>query len=187
MAAALPNSKHEKFAQLIAGGVKQREAYARAGYAAANNRAAASRLAKKVAARVEELRQEESIRIYASMGARSSGGSLADLGITISWCADQYRKILAKSRAAGDWKSATDATRSLEKLIRAETQAESGDTPKKSGGPKIDVGHMLSILAKFGLSSAPADDGHKQPAKDSDEVGMLARNRAHRAAARDEQ
>ena len=45
---------------------------------------------------------------------------------------------------------------------------------------------MMAILAKFGLSSAPADDDHKQPAKDSAEVGMLARNRAlARAAAQD--
>ena len=79
MAAALPNSKHEKFAQLLAGGVKQKDAYARAGYASANNRAAASRLAKKVAARVEQLQTEEAARIFANMGA---GGAISDLGIT---------------------------------------------------------------------------------------------------------
>ena len=176
MAAELPNKQHERFARLLAGGVKQREAYARAGYATTNNRAAASRLAKKVAARVEELRQEESIRIYASMAPRSSGGSLADLGITIQWCAEQYRKILAKARASGDWKSATDATRSLEKLIR-DAETRGSDAPKTSGQRiDIDIDHMMSILSKFAAPSVQIVDD--QPAKDSDEVGTMARNRA---------
>ncbi len=70
MAAALPNSKHEKFAKHIAGGVKQRDAYARAGYAATNNRAAASRLAKKVASRVNELRNEEAASMAEEQGMK---------------------------------------------------------------------------------------------------------------------
>lgn len=169
------NSRHEKFAQLIAGGVKQREAYARAGYASANNRAAASRLAKKVASRVNELRNEEAARIFSNMGG-SSGGSLADLGITIQWCAEQYRKILAKARASGDWKSATDATRSLEKLIR-DAETRGSDAPKTSGQRiDIDIDHMMSILSKFAAPSVQIVDD--QPAKDSDEVGTMARNRA---------
>ena len=173
MAAELPNKQHERFARLLAGGVKQREAYARAGYATTNNRAAASRLAKKVASRVNELRNEEAARIFASMGARSSGGSLADLGITISWCAEQYRKILAKARASGDWKSATDATRSLEKLIR-DAEARGSDAPKTSG-PKVDIEHMMSILSKLAAPTVKIVDDH--PATGA-EVSPMARNRA---------
>lgn len=184
MAAALPNSKHEKFAQLIAGGVKQRDAYARAGYASANNRAAASRLAKKVAARVEELRNEEAARIFSNMD-RGAGGAISDLGITPEWIAEQYRKILSKARAAGDFKAATDSVKNIEKMVRSETEAEGGDTPKKSGGPKVDIESMMSILAK--LAAPTVRNVDDQPAKDSDEVGTMARNRAHRAAARDEQ
>ena len=182
MAAALPNSKHEKFAQLLAGGVKQKDAYARAGYASANNRAAASRLAKKVAARVEQLQTEEAARIFANMGA---GGAISDLGITPEWIAEQYRIIAAKARAAGDFKAATDSVKNIEQMVRSETEAEGGDTPKKSGGPKVDIEHMMSILSKLAAPTVKIVDD--QPAKDSDEVGMLARNRAHRAAARDEQ
>ena len=170
--AQLSNNKHELFSQLIAGGVKQREAYARAGYASANNRAAASRLAKKVAARVSELRNEEAARIFSNMD-RGAGGSLADLGITISWCAEQYRKILSKARASGDWKSATDATRSLEKLIR-DAETRGSDAPKTSG-QKIDIDHMMSILSKFAAPSVQIADA--QPAKAA-EVGTMARNRA---------
>lgn len=175
MAAALPNSKHEKFAKLIAGGVKQRDAYARAGYAATNNRAAASRLAKKVASRVNELQNEEAARIFSNMGA---GGAISDLGITPEWIAEQYRIIAAKARAAGDFKAATDSVKNIEKMVRSETEAEGGDTPKKSGGPKVDIEHMMSILSKLAAPTVKIVDDQKRPAKDSDEVGTMARNRA---------
>ncbi|MFT6445095.1 MAG: hypothetical protein ACJA1J_001339 [Sulfitobacter pontiacus] len=184
MAAALPNSKHEKFAQLLAGGVKQKDAYARAGYASANNRAAASRLAKKVAARVSELRNEEAARIFSNMD-RGAGGAISDLGITPEWIAEQYRIIAAKARASGDFKAATDSVKNIEKMVRSETEAGGGDAPKRSGGPKVDIESMMSILSKLATPTVRSVDD--QPAKDSDEVGMLARNRAHRAAARDEQ
>ena len=184
MAAALPNSKHEKFAQLLAGGVKQKDAYARAGYASANNRAAASRLAKKVAARVSELRNEEAARIFSNMD-RGAGGAISDLGITPEWIAEQYRIIAAKARASGDFKAATDSVKNIEKMVRSETEAGGGDAPKRSGGPKVDIESLMSILSKLATPTVRSVDD--QPAKDSDEVGMLARNRAHRAAARDEQ
>ena len=184
MAAALPNSKHEKFAKLIAGGVKQRDAYARAGYAATNNRAAASRLAKKVASRVNELQNEEAARIFANM-AGGAGGAISDLGITPEWIAEQYQIIAAKARASGDFKAATDSVKNIEKMVRSETEAGGGDAPKRSGGPKVSIESMMSILSK--LATPTVRNVDDQPAKDSDEVGMLARNRAHRAAARDEQ
>ena len=151
MTAKLPNKQHEEFAKLLAGGMKQRDAYARAGYATTNNRAAASRLAKKVASRVNELRNEEAARIFANMGA---GGAISDLGITPEWIAEQYRIIAAKARAAGDFKAATDSVKNIEKMVRSE----------------------VKIV-----------DDQNQPANDSAEVGTMARNRAHRAAARDEQ
>lgn len=184
MAAELPNKQHERFARLLAGGVKQREAYARAGYATTNNRAAASRLAKKVAARVEELQNEEAARIFATMDG--TGGTLIDLGITPEWIAKQYRIIAAKARAAGDFKAATDSVKNIEKMVRSETEAEGGDTPKKSSA-KIDLESMMAILSKLAAPTVKIVDDQNQPANDSAEVGMLARNRAHRAAARGEQ
>lgn len=173
-AAALPNERHEKFAQLLAGGVKQKDAYARAGYASANNRAAASRLAKKVAARVEELRNEEVARILANMGG--AGGALTDLGITSEWIAEQYRIIAAKARAAGDFKAATDSVKNIEKMVRSEAEAEGGDVPKKTSGSQVDVGLMMSALDKIFASPTfkIVDD---QPAKEA-EVSPMARNRA---------
>ena len=182
MTAKLPNKQHEEFAKLLAGGMKQRDAYARAGYATTNNRAAASRLAKKVASRVNELRNEEAARIFANMGA---GGAISDLGITPEWIAEQYRIIAAKARAAGDFKAATDSVKNIEKMVRSETEAGGGDAPKRSGGPKVSIESMMSILSK--LATPTVRNVDDQPAKDSDEVGMLARNRAHRAAASDEQ
>ena len=114
-----------------------------------------------------------------------TGGTLTDLGITPEWIAEQYRIIAAKARAAGDFKAATDSVKNIEKMVRSETEAEGGDTPKKSGGPKVDIESMMSILAKLAAPTVKIVDD--QPAKDSDEVGTMARNRAHRAAARDEQ
>ena len=184
----LKNERHDAYARLLAKGWNQVPAYRKVYAPDGDCRAAASRLAKRpdVVGLIKSIREEEAAKIFATMGG-SSGGSLADLGITVSWLADQYRIIAARSRAEGDYRTSSAAVHNIEKLVRAEMQAEGGDAPKKSDGPKVDVGHMLSILAKFGLSSAGAYDGRKQPAKDSDEVGMLARNRAHRAAARDEQ
>jgi len=175
MAAALPNSKHEKFAQLLAGGVKQKDAYARAGYASANNRAAASRLAKKVAARVSELRNEEAARIFSNMD-RGAGGAISDLGITPEWIAEQYRIIAAKARASGDFKAATDSVKNIEKMVRSETEAEGGEAPKKSSA-KIDLGSMMDILAKLAAPTIKIVDDQNQPAKAA-EVSPMARNRA---------
>lgn len=187
MTAKLPNKQHDTFARLIAQGVKQGEAYTRAGYSSVNNKAAASRLAKRpdVAELVKRIQEEESARIFDAMGT-NEGSTLAEMGLTPEWVATQFKIIAAKARAAGDFKAATDSIKNLEKMIRDDAETQGGEPSKSSGGPKLDIDNMMAILAKFGLSSAPADDDHKQPAKDSAEVGMLARNRAlARAAAQD--
>jgi len=175
----LKNERHDAYARLLAKGWNQVPAYRKVYAPDGDCRAAASRLAKRpdVVGLIKSIREEEAAKIFATMGG-SSGGSLADLGITVRWLADQYRIIAARSRAEGDYRTSSAAVHNIEKLVRAEMQAEGGDAPKKSDGPKIDVGHMLSILAKFGLSSAPADDDQRQTAKVSEKVPTLARNRA---------
>jgi hypothetical protein len=173
----LKNERHDAFARLLAQNWQQVPAYRKVYAPAGDCRAAASRLAKRpdVVELVKSIRDAESARILATMGGKSSGGSLADLGITISWCAEQYRKILAKSQAGGDYRTSNAALHNIEKLVRAETQAESGDTPKKSGGPKVDIESMVSILSKFAAPTVKIVDD--QPAKDA-EVSPMARNRA---------
>jgi len=181
----LKNPKHESVARLLAKGWNQVTAYRKVYAPDGDCRAAASRLAKRqdVVELIKSIRTEESARIFATMGG--TGGTLTDLGITPEWIAEQYRIIAAKARAAGDFKAATDSVKNIEKMVRSETEAEGGDTPKKSGGPKVDIESMMSILAKLAAPTVKIVDD--QPAKDSDEVGTMARNRAHRAAARDEQ
>ncbi|WP_448326740.1 hypothetical protein [Sulfitobacter sp. M13] len=181
----LKNERHDAYARLLAKGWNQVPAYRKVYAPDGDCRAAASRLAKRpdVVELIKSIRDEEAAKIFATMGG-SSGGSLADLGITVSWLADQYRIIAARSRAEGDYRTSSAAVHNIEKLVRAETQAESGDAPKTSSA-KIDLESMMFILAKLAAPTVKIVDD--QPAKDSDEVGMLARNRAHRAAARDEQ
>lgn len=175
----LKNERHDAVARLLAKGWNQVTAYRKVYAPDGDCRAAASRLAKRpdVVELIKAIQDEEAARIFASMGGRSSGGSLADLGITPQWIAEQYRIVAARALAGSDFKASTDATRSLEKLVRAETQAESGDTPKKSSA-KIDLESMMTILGK--LAAAPTVkivDDQNQPAKAA-EVSPMARNRA---------
>lgn len=180
----LKNERHDAVARLLAKGWQQVAAYRKVYAPDGDCRAAASRLAKRpdVVELVKSIQEDAAAQIYATMGA--TGGTLTDLGITPEWIAEQYRIIAAKARASGDFKAATDSVKNIEKMVRSETEAEGGDTPKASG-PKVDIESMMSILAKLAAPTVKIVDD--QPAKDSDEVGTMARNRAHRAAARDEQ
>lgn len=182
----LKNPRHDAVARLLAKGWNQVTAYRKVYAPNGDCRAAASRLAKRqdVVELIKSIRTEESARIFSTMGG--TGGTLTDLGITPEWIAEQYRIIAAKARAAGDFKAATDSVKNIEKLVRSEMEAEGGDTPKKSSA-KIDLGSMMDILAKLAAPTVKIVDDQNQPANDSAEVGTMARNRAHRAAARDEQ
>jgi len=175
----LKNEKHDRFARLIAGGMKQVASYQKVYNPDGDCRAAASRLAKRpdVVELVKSIQDEEVARIYASMGS-NAGSTLAEMGLTPEWCATQFKVVAAKARAAGDFKAATDSIKSLEKLIREDAEKQGGEPSKSSGGPQINIDHMMTILAKFGLSSAPADDDQRQTAKVSEKVPTLARNRA---------
>ncbi|HDY96681.1 hypothetical protein LCGC14_0279510 [marine sediment metagenome] len=183
--AKLKSAKHDAFARLLAQGWKQVPAYRKVYAPDGDCRAAASRLAKRsdVVELVKSIQGDAAAQIYATMGG--TGGTLTDLGITPEWIAEQYRIIAAKARAAGDFKAATDSVKNIEKMVRSETEAEGGDAPKKSGGPQIE--HMIAILAKLAAPTAKIVDNQKQRGEDSREVSKIARNRAHRAAARDEQ
>ncbi|WP_340245741.1 hypothetical protein [Sulfitobacter pontiacus] len=182
----LKNERHDAVARLLAKDWNQVTAYRKVYAPAGDCRAAASRLAKRpdVVELIKSIHVEEAAKIYASMGT-GTAGRIADLGITPEWIAEQYRVIAAKARASGDFKAATDSVKNIEKMVRSETEAGGGDAPKRSGGPKVSIESMMSILSK--LATPTVRNVDDQPAKDSDEVGMLARNRAHRAAARDEQ
>ena len=172
----LKNERHDAYARLLAKGWNQVPAYRKVYAPDGDCRAAASRLAKRpdVVELVKSIQEDAAAQIYA-MGA--TGGTLTDLGITPEWIAEQYRRILSKARAAGDFKAATDSVKNIEKMVRSETEAEGGDTPKKSGGPKVDIESMMSILAKLAAPTIKIVDDQNQPAKAA-EVSPMARNRA---------
>ncbi len=186
--AQLSNQKHERFAQELAVGCSQSESGRRAGFVSAtSNKSYLSKLAQRVASRVAEIRRDNAIAGFNNRetAPNTSGKSLEELGFTKIWVAEQYLAVHARGLAIGDMKNSTESVRLLEKLIRS-AEAEGGETPKKAGGPKIDVDHMMAILSKLAAPSVQLGDDQKHTAEDPPEVSKMARNRAHRAAARDE-
>ena len=173
----LKNIKHDAFARLLAKGWKQVPAYKKVYAPDGDCRAAASRLAKRpdVVELVKSIQEDEAAKIFAAMG-NNGGSTLSEIGLTPEWVATQFKVVAARALAASDFKASTDATRSLEKMIR-DAETRGSDAPKTSGQRiDIDIDHMMSILSKFAAPSVQIVDD--QPAKDSDEVGTMARNRA---------
>lgn len=147
---ALENPKHEEFALLLARGVKQGEAYLKAGYS--ENKGAASRLAAstRVQDRVEELRTEIARKVQTAMAVvnEENWQSLADMGLTIEWVALQYKEIYEGSMTAGSFSSANTAVQNIQKLVEMERNGNKQEPEK--GKNQINIGDMLSILDKLG-------------------------------------
>ena len=179
----LKNPKHDAFARLLAKGWKQVPAYKKVYAPDGDCRAAASRLAKRpdVVELVKSIQEDEAAKIFAAMG-NNGGSTLSEIGLTPEWVATQFKVVAARALAASDFKASTDATRSLEKMIR-DAETRGSDAPKTSSA-KIDLESMMTILSKLAAPTVKIIDD--QSAKDA-EVSPMAWNRAHRAAARDEQ
>ena len=172
----LKNIKHDAFARLLAKGWKQVPAYKKVYAPDGDCRAAASRLAKRpdVVELVKSIQEDEAAKIFAAMG-NNGGSTLSEIGLTPEWVATQFKVVAARALAASDFKASTDATRSLEKMIRdAETR---GSGAPKTSSAKIDLGSMMDILAKLAAPTIKIVDDQNQPAKAA-EVSPMARNRA---------
>lgn len=155
----LQNEKHEEFARLLAKGVRQGEAYIKAGYS--DNKGAASRLANRplVSARVKELRAEN----FAQMQANAEvleGADLSEMGLTMDWCARQYKVIFDKALEAGNFSAANAAVQNIQKLVRA-SEAEV-DEPVVAREEKISVKDTLALLS--GLRELFNEDVHTRQA-----------------------
>lgn len=142
----LENPKHEEFALLLARGVKQGEAYIKAGYS--ENKGAASRLAAspKVQDRIEELKKEIHSKIQTAMTVPSEQNweSLADMGLTMEWVAEQYKTIYEESLTAGSFSAANTAVQNIQKLIEIEKNASGSEDGEKE--EKISVKDTLALL-----------------------------------------
>ncbi len=187
----LRNSKHERFSQALAIGCSQSEAGRRAGFVSAtSNKSYLSKLAQRVASRVAEIRRDNVIQSGAEkMAPNTSGKSLSELFPT-SWIAEQYQKIQNKALSVGDMRTATESVKNLQKMVEKETAQAEGGAPKTSGpAPTISMDNVIKLLDKMGEIAAPSVqliNDQKHTAEDPPEVSKMARNRAHRAAARDE-
>jgi len=118
----IDNPKHEAFAYQIAKGLKQKEAYTLAGYAP--NDSAASRLATSpvVKRRVKELKTEIYQRINDAMDEpnEETFKSLREMGLTMTWCANAFKKIYLNAVEAGQFAPANSAVANIQKMVEIE-------------------------------------------------------------------
>lgn len=157
----LENPKHEEFCFLLAKGVKQGEAYKRAGYA--ENKGAASRLAGSpyIQERVDELRKELMEKVHTALAVPTgeNARNLEELGLTMDWVATQFRMIYEQSLQAGAFSAANSAVESIRKLIEAEKHVKAADDP--ADAPKFNMTDMMNVLDKVAgvvaATKAPAE------------------------------
>ena len=142
----LENAKHEEFARLLACGVKQGEAYLKAGYT--ENKGAASRLAAspRVIDRIDELRIDvaQKVKMAMTIVSEENWKSLADMGLTMEWVALQYKEIYEKAMSVGSLPAANTAVQSIQKLIEMERNGKGGEERKEED--KISVKDTLALL-----------------------------------------
>lgn len=147
---ALANPKHEQFAQLLARGAKQREAYVQAGYAP--NPGAASKIANstKVLERVNEIKGVISKQIVKAMEAPTEENwqTLADMGLTMPWVAAQFKMIYQEAMQAGQFPAANTAVDNIRKLIELERKGQPEEEQKKEDD-RISVKDTLAMLREF--------------------------------------
>lgn len=154
----LENEKHDEFARLLAQGLKQGEAYEKAGYSA--NKGAASRLAgsPKIQDRVEEYRKEIAQKVQTAMTVVSEENwkSLADMGLTMEWVATQFKEVYEQSLTAGSFSASNTALQSIQKLIELERSGKPEADAEEEA--KYSVKDTLDLLSgmKDLLSAAPA-------------------------------
>jgi hypothetical protein len=103
--AELPNPQEERFAALLAVGVKQEAAYSRAGWRADRSNAAKKAAEPRIRERVAELRREEVDRIAARAAER---GEMSG--------ADALKSAIKSAAAAGQWASVVSGSKELAAL-----------------------------------------------------------------------
>src|SRR5262245_23498152 len=100
--AELPNPQEEQFARLLAVGVKQAEAYWRAGWKKDKANASKKALLPHIVQRVSEIQAEEARR---EAERRREAGEATGM--------DELKKALAGAVAAGQWSAAVTAAKHL--------------------------------------------------------------------------
>lgn len=137
--ARLGNAKHEQFAQLVASGTPQGQAYVQAGYKASAPHA--SHLAKRpdVAKRIAELQAKSLAPVIGDQV------SIED-EFSVGWIQMQYELICTKAREQGDMKTANAAIKNVESLIQFENKRLERDADKPTGAGRIDINTLGNVL-----------------------------------------
>lgn len=154
---ALENPKHEAYAQLLSRGIPQRKAYVQAGYT--DNKGAASRIANhpKVIDRVAEIKgeHERGIReIVRHSNIEDATRSLEEMGLTLAWCAEQFKSIYEEALKTNVLPAANTAVQNIQKLIELERQ-ETKQDDDAPGREKISVDSMVLLAETLGRLGEP--------------------------------
>jgi len=168
----LPNPAHETFAYHLSKGMKQKKAYVMAGYTA--NDSAASRLAASpaVQARVEELKHEEHQAINRAMEEPNEENfrSLAEMGLTMEWCAGAFKEIYEKALDQGQLAPANTAVANIQKLIEINGAGTGEEETSPESLIKVsEVTGMLDSL-KGVIDAAKGPEEIKDPADTARDV-----------------
>jgi hypothetical protein len=157
--AALSNAKHEAFAYNRAKGLPVGEAYVHAGYS--HNPASASRVHRLPAVqdRIKELKKEmlERVNELVTTPNEETAIGLRDMGLSIDWCARQYKEIANEARDSGQYTAAISAVSNIQKLIEIET-SKRGD---KEEAPEavISVKDTIAMLKEMkSLMNSPVQE-----------------------------
>lgn len=161
--ARLENPKHEAYAYNLAKGMKQKDAYAQAGYTA--NDSTASRLANShdVKKRVEELKVEIYQKINQAMDSpnEETFGTLKEMGLTMEWCANAFKKVYTDALAAGQFAPANAAVKNIQTMIEIQGEGKGADEIEEESQIKVsEVTAMLTGLA--GVIEAAKEKGPEE-------------------------
>ena len=144
----LDNPKHEAFALNLAKGIKQGDAYIRAGYQ--GNPSAASRMAGMplIIDRVAELEKEIAGKVNDIMANPTEEGaqSLAEMGLTMTWVAEKYKNIYEKAIDAASFAAANTAVANIQKLI--EMEKSGGNVEKENEEPLVKLSEVSNFLSE---------------------------------------
>lgn len=177
--AKLRNSKHERFAVELSAGCSQSEAGRRAGFVSAtSNKSYLSKLAQRVAPRVEEIRRDNIAAAFSGddMTPNPSGKTLSEL-FPVSWLVAQYQTIQKHALHSGDMRAATESVKSLQRMVESEMAQAEGIAPKAiEPNNTISIETLMRVFEKVGEIAAPSVqivDEESKPPKVSEEMARI--------------
>lgn len=170
--ALLENPKHEAFAYHLSRGMAQKKAYVQAGYEA--NDSSASRLAASpvVQERIAELKtlNDQAINRAMTEPNEENFQSLAEMGLTMEWCASAFKDIYTKALTDGQLGAANTAVANIQKLVDI-NGAGTGEVDRNPESliKVSEVSGMLGNLAEV-IKAAQGPVEIKDPADDAFDI-----------------